>query len=169
MIRLVSQFDEPRRRSAVATPSCCCCCCLVTTLTSASLTAVHVDGTAVRNFVHGPRRKAITAAAAISVAVAGIASVLLAVPIFFWGGEGVTWHTMAIAAGAGVIVLVCYRLAGVDLLGATRNASLVILATMAFFGIELLTIGWLFYGQFLALPVAIVAGICLYHRMQRAT
>ncbi len=168
MIRLGSQFDEPRRRSAVATPSCCCCCCLVTTLTSATLTAVHVDGTAVRNFVHGPRRKAITVAAAISVPVAGIASVLLAVPLFSWGGEGVTWPMLAIAAGAGVILLVCYCMAG-DLLGATRNASLVVLVTMAFFGIELLTIGWLLYGQFLAVPVAIVAGICLYHRMQRAT
>ncbi len=41
--------------------------------------------------------------------------VLLAVPLFSWSGEGVTWPVLAIAAGAGV------------------------------------------------------AGICLYHRMQRAT
>ena len=167
MIRLVGQFDEPRRRSAVATPSCCCCCCLVTTLTSASLTAVHVNGTAVRNFVHGPRREAVTAAAAISVVVAGVLS--FGALLFAWGGRGVVWPMLPIAAGTGVIVQVCYRVAGVDLLRATRNASLVVLATMAFFAVEAFAIGFLVYGQLLALPVAIVAGICLYRRMQRAT
>ena len=165
MIRLVNQFDEPYRRSAVATPSCCCCCCLVTTLTSASLTAVHVDGVAVRNFVRGPRRKAIAAAAAISVAVAGVLSFT---GLFSWGREGVTWPVLVIAAGAGVIVLACYRVAGAHLLGATRNAALVVFATMAFFAVEFLAIGFFVYGQLLALPVAIVAGIWLHHRMQRA-
>ncbi len=40
MIRLVTQFDLPSARPAVATPTCgccsCCCCCCVVTLASAS-------------------------------------------------------------------------------------------------------------------------------------
>ncbi len=136
-------------------------------LDSASLTVVHVDRTAVRKFVHGPRRTVITVASAISVVVAGVLS--FAVASLSWGGESVTWLLLAIAAGAGGVVLACYRMAGVDLQGATRNAAFVVLATMVFFAVELLTIGFFFYGQFLALPVAIVAALWLHHRMQRAT
>ena len=49
MIRLVTQFDSPRRRASAASPKssgccCCCCCCIVTTIATGVVTARAVGG-----------------------------------------------------------------------------------------------------------------------------
>lgn len=47
MIRLVTQFDRPTARAAVATPTCggccCCCCCVVTAAASSIYLAVSAQ------------------------------------------------------------------------------------------------------------------------------
>ncbi len=165
MIRLVNQFDEPRRRSAVAHTELLLLLLPGDDVDSASLTVVHVDRTAVQ-VRSWPRRTVITVASAISVVVAGVLS--FAVASLSWGGER---HL----APAGHRRRGGRRRARLLSHGRRRPAggdperAFVVLATMVLFAVELLTIGFFFYGQFLALPVAIVAALWLHHRMQRAT
>lgn len=173
MIRLVDQFDDGRRGSTVATPTCgccCCCCCLVTTVTSATLTAVHVQGTANRNDVERRRRILTTSAAAISPAVVWLVGAFVAPSLIGWDRGTVSFGvTVTLAAGAWLAVLVwLYRVAGVDLGGAGRNAALIVVVTAIGFAVELFTFGFLFWGQLLAVPVPILAGIYLHRRMRPA-
>jgi hypothetical protein len=172
VIRLVDQFDDGRRGSTVATPTCCCCCCccLVTTVTSATLTAVRVQGTTHRNEVERRRRILITSAAAISPAVVWVVGAFVAPRVIGWDrGTDSFGVTVALAAGAWLAVLVwLYRVAGVDLGGAVRNAILIVVVTATCFAAELVTFGFLIWGQLLAVPVPILAGIYLHRRMRPA-
>lgn len=59
MIKLISQFDNEKMRSSVATPTCgpccsCCCCCVVTTLASSIITARNFSK-AVENMQQGEK------------------------------------------------------------------------------------------------------------------
>jgi hypothetical protein len=173
VIRLVDQFDDGRRGSTVATPTCgccCCCCCLVTTVTSATLTAVHVEGTAHRNDVERGRRILTTSAAAISPAVVWLVGAFVAPRVIGWDRGTVSFGvTVTLAVGAWLAVLVwLYRVVGVDLGSAGRNAALIIVVTGIGFTVELFTFGFLFWGQLLAVPVPILAGIYLHRRMRPA-
>jgi hypothetical protein len=173
VIRLVDQFDDGRRGSTVATPTCgccCCCCCLVTTVASATLTAVHVQGTAHRNDVERRRRILTTSAAAISPAVVWLVGAFVAPRVIGWDRGTVSFGvTVALAAGAWLAVLVwLYRVVGVDLGGAGRNAALIVVVTAVCFAVELFTFGFLVWGQLLAVPVPILAGIYLHRRMRPA-
>lgn len=47
LTRLATQFDDPRRRTELATPTCCCCCCcLITTTAAICLTSTHIGARA---------------------------------------------------------------------------------------------------------------------------
>jgi Kef-type K+ transport system membrane component KefB len=173
VIRLVDQFDDRRRSSTVATPTCgccCCCCCLATTVTSATLTAVHVEGTAHRKDVERRRRILTTSAAAISPAVVWLVGAFVAPRVIGWDRGTVSFVvTVALAAGAWLAVLVwLYRVVGVHLGGAGSNAALIVVVTAICFGVELFTYGFLFWGQLLAVPVPILAGVYLHRRMRPA-
>lgn len=54
MKRLVTQFDDTRTRTTIATPTCggcccCCCCCVASTLAVSSVTALNVGGLTAEN------------------------------------------------------------------------------------------------------------------------
>ncbi len=70
MQRLVTQFDDSRTKSTVATPTCssccCCCCCVASILTSSSLTAMNVRELGRQNNIE-PRRITLYTVGAILV------------------------------------------------------------------------------------------------------
>jgi len=62
LIRLVTQFDPPTARPAVATPTCCCagcsccCCCIVTAISASIYTAFNAQGVHRRVQAETPER-----------------------------------------------------------------------------------------------------------------
>ncbi len=172
MIRLVDQFDDARRGSTVATPTYgCCCCFLVMTVTSSTLTAVHVQPQRRRPPPPDPHHlssRDLPGGGLVRGWVRGCGFV--APRVIDWDPGTVSFGvTVALAAGAWLAVLVwLYRVVGVDLGGAGRNAALIVVVTSICFAVELFTLGFLFWGQLLAVPVPILAGIYLHRRMRPA-
>lgn len=58
MIKLITQFDDPTKRVAIATPTCCCCCCccVATIATSSAITFLNLNNIA-RNKIQETEKK----------------------------------------------------------------------------------------------------------------
>jgi hypothetical protein len=168
-IRLVTQFDDPRRRAlAVATPtccSCCCCCCAVTLTTSAALTAVHLNDTAAATAPD--RRPMATVLGAVSAPVAlGLLLAVGQVPGVAYGVR-VALGAFVVAAWLGVLVS-AYRLGGHP--KPLLPPLVVVGATAAGMAVEFLLIassgGLGLWAEILAVPVPILAGISLHRKLK---
>lgn len=157
-VRLPGPFDDPARAVAPATPTCCCCCCCLVTLTTAStMSAVHVHHVARSTSVERARRVWLTVGAALAFPVALVVTVTAASAL---RAPGIAALLLYPAALVGL-----YRGAGLPPELAWRPAARTALIACVAFVVELVSFGFLLYGQILAIPLPIVAGIALNRRL----
>lgn len=170
-LRLPSPFDDPHRQADVSTPTCCCsccCCCLVTTLTSTTMTAVYVNERALRKGV-GPTARAGLGLVGVVGLVLAVGGLLGAATVPFLGSKPADLVIGSLSALiSGLVLLMISRGSGSpnrpeDLAWAGSVAALTALA----FCVELFSLGFLIYGQLLAIPLPIIAGVLLHRNMVR--
>jgi hypothetical protein len=127
VIRLVTQFDPPSYRVAVATPTCggccCCCCCVVTFVGASALTARDAQRTLHRTKEARPEAArwrspfpGLVAALALTLALAvgglsenaGLLAILVALGAWFALVSAAYWgagHPRPALRGVEVVVL----------------------------------------------------------------
>jgi hypothetical protein len=176
MIRLVTQFDNPRSRAAVATPTCgcccCCCCCVASTVAASSYIAMSLREIATRPTAGAQgeaeeqdlalRRAAVWApiVGCLSIALAAIAGLVL-------GSVDGTLGVLAFLAAWFALLFWCYR--AVRAGSAVGRAVLVVLVWVVAFLIELAVGGSLVVssaGAYLLLALIVaVAAIVIEYRL----
>jgi hypothetical protein len=167
-LRLPTQFDDPRRGTlSVATPTCgccCCCCCAVTLATSATLTAVHLHGTAALHHKPPQTRRTVTIVGALSILLTLAALAGLAGASALPGEVGFALGVAVLGAWyAGLFAL--YRAAGHPT--PWVPPLIIVAASVASFTAELFSLGLGFWGQLLAIPLPIMSGYFLARSMKQ--
>lgn len=170
LVRLPGPFDARIDGPRPATPTCCCCCCcLVTTLTASTMAAVTVHREAEISELAGSRRRLLTAGAALVVVLGLVLASGLGTGLSHLGAPDwvviVLWVSSVLA-----VWLVWMRLvlgwAGSPPFPAWWWSSKFALAAGLAFTAEVFTIGFLFYGQLAAVPLAVLVGVVMRRRFK---
>jgi hypothetical protein len=177
VIRLVTQFDDPRSRAAVATPTCggcccCCCCCLATTLAASSYIGMSLRSIATRG-KPAEERDARLKRASIWAPIVGVIAVgLAAVLALLVGAAVVAVGVLVFFAAWWALLYWCYR--AVRAHAAAVRAVVVVVVTSLAFALELAIGGSIVVNApaayvVLALVAAVVAIVFEYLHFFRQT
>lgn len=173
LVRLDGPFDGPGRAVSPATPTCCCCCCcLVTTLTASTVAGMTIHRESEISGFDANRRLLLTTAAALVVVLGLAVASLLA-----WAASAVpfvsdpdwpivTLWIVTVLASWLVWMRLVLGLAGSPAPPAWWWSAKFSFATGVAFAAELVTLGFVFYGQLAAIPVAVVVGVVMRRRFK---
>lgn len=192
MKALITQFDNKRLSSTVATPTCsssccCCCCCLATTLSSTSLLTQQVSEETKKNQV--PHRMLLSVLAALYIPIsAGLVALgyLIIDNLFktcyqktnYDFGNAVDTHTVCKSPNNFWIVLIAvlsvfsilyFLYLKIRIKRPLMRASLVTLLVGLAFGAEFIIGGLLILGNstilyIISVPMIVIFFSVIYHR-----
>jgi hypothetical protein len=167
VIRLVTQFDDPRARPLATTASgaCCssssCCCCIASAVAVSGVTAMHLGRLAADRRAEHPDRHSRASLVVLPAlgALALAASFFVGLALFDWTGSG--WSVVAALAVWFGILAALYRAVG--RVQAARTSVIIITAALGaavaefFFGLMLFEA----FGAYLVLALAASLGALL--------